>query len=107
MSHQWRHGIAHRADQAVMPAGPAEVPLVCRVISLRPRKLSSELVDKGLRDVPVIPELRFAPRLTRPGRPGRAVGIRAAESGLPVRRPAFDRDMLGPEAEVSVTDWPH
>jgi hypothetical protein len=69
--------------------------------------LSSQVVHKRLGDVPVVPELCFAPRLAGPRIPGRAVGPPTADSDLPVRCPFFGRHMRGRAAEVSVTEFLH
>jgi hypothetical protein len=68
---------------------------------------SLQVVHKRLGDVPVVPELCFAPRLAGPWIPGRAVGPPAADSDLPVRCPFFGWHMRGRAAEVGITEFLH
>jgi len=54
-------------------------------------RLPSQVVGQGLGDMPVVPELRFAPWLTRPRVPGRAGRAGATDPGPPLRCAFFHR----------------
>jgi hypothetical protein len=55
--------------------------------------IPSQVVGHRLRNMPVEPELRFAPRWAWPRIPGRAARAGAAYSGSPFRGCLFDRTM--------------
>jgi hypothetical protein len=56
-------------------------------------RLSSQVVGQGLGDMPLIPELCFAPRLARPRIPCRAARTGTADPGLSVWCPFFHRQV--------------
>jgi hypothetical protein len=67
----------------------------------------SQVMGQGLGDVPVVPELRFAPRRTRPRIPGRAARGGATDPGLPLCGSFFHRQMSRRSARAGVGDCLH
>jgi len=64
--------------------------------------VSLQVVGKGLGNMPVIPELRLAPRLAWPWIPGRAARTGTADPGLPLGCPFFHRQMCRDAARAGV-----
>ena len=117
------HGTRRPAPLAVS-GGPVRRPVVitfsdwrwsspgpnCRAQAGRAHRLGavpSQVMGQGLGDVPVVPELRFALRRTRPRIPGCAARGGATDPGLPLWRSFFHRQMSGCPASAGVGDCLH
>jgi hypothetical protein len=67
----------------------------------------SQMMGQGLRDVPVVPELRFAPRRTRSWIPGCTARGGATDPGLPLWCSFLHRQMSRCPARAGVGDCLH
>ena len=69
--------------------------------------MPSQVMGQGLGDVPVVPELRFAPRRARPRIPGCAAGSGATDPGPSLWCSFFHRQMSRGPARAGVGDCLH
>jgi hypothetical protein len=74
---------------------------------LSARAVPSQVTGQGLRDVPVVPELRFAPRRTWPRIPGSAARGGATDPGLALWCSFFHRQMSRCLASAGIGDCLH
>lgn len=115
----WQERDAHRIGRAARRASSritlsdwrwSSPGVICRGHAGSAHRLgavSSQVMGQGLGDVPVVPELRFAPRLTRPRIPGCAARGGATDPDLPLWCPCFHRQMCRRSARADVGDCLH
>jgi len=72
------------------------------VMTVGQRLVELKVVGQRLGDMPVVPELRLAPRLAWPRIPGRATRAEAADPGLSLGGPFFRRQMCRDAARADV-----